>query len=442
MKIVIFAILVLLAVAKVKDDLITEDLPGCGHWDFDAYSGYVSVDDHNEFHYLFVESQNQPETDPLLIWFTGGPGCSSMLGFFMENGACVWDGLDDSPLPHNNEFSWNAKANVLYVENPAGVGFNLGYKGEHLDDEVAGKQEMNFVLNWFQNFPEFKKNDLYVTGESYGGIYVPYLAYNLHANNHTTRSGGDINLKGVAIGNGVTDWSVDCDVAYVEMAYAHGLIPLELQERILKAGCDFSSFGEESRRECQEIYNEFSSYTRNINIYDVYRAPQDGGLMSPKPSVARLLSEETFASYTPFLKTKRLQDPFGLQVPQYLDREDVREILHVTKKSGKFQPCVNFDYSPLEKASLWIYPILKEGGYRILKYSGDTDGAVPTLGTERWLDKLGWPVKINHRPFVINDKVAGYYTEREGNILDSRPILFYCFLFNREPLSNLMLYRP
>jgi serine carboxypeptidase-like clade II len=68
----------------------------------------------------------------------------------------------------------------------------------------------------------------------------------------------------------------------------------------------------------------------------------------------------------------------------------------------------------LEKASLWIYPTLKEGGYRILKYSGDTDGAVPTLGTEKWIEALGWPIKTNHHPLIMDDKVFGYFTAREG----------------------------
>jgi carboxypeptidase C (cathepsin A) len=86
MKILLVALLFAFVFAAQKDALITSNLPGCGQWDFDAYSGYIPIDARNKFHYVFVESQNKPETDPLLVWFTGGPGCSSMLAFFMEHG--------------------------------------------------------------------------------------------------------------------------------------------------------------------------------------------------------------------------------------------------------------------------------------------------------------------------------------------------------------------
>ena len=46
---------------------------------FGAFSGYLNVSDAKALHYLFFESKNAPETDPVLIWFNGGPGCSSML---------------------------------------------------------------------------------------------------------------------------------------------------------------------------------------------------------------------------------------------------------------------------------------------------------------------------------------------------------------------------
>ena len=59
------------------------------------YSGYLNVNDTKELHYLFVESQSSPSTDPLVIWFNGGPGCSSMLGFSQEHGPFVMEDGDN-----------------------------------------------------------------------------------------------------------------------------------------------------------------------------------------------------------------------------------------------------------------------------------------------------------------------------------------------------------
>jgi serine carboxypeptidase-like clade 2 len=72
-------------------------------------------------------------------------------------------------------------------------------------------------------------------------------------------------------------------------------------------------------------------------------------------------------------------------------------------------------YVAYREGSLWIYPILKKYGYRLMFYSGDTDGAVPTLGSRRWINSMSWQVT---KPWTAwtsdDDQIAGNFIEYEN----------------------------
>ena len=79
------------------------------------YSGYLngSKDGNVQLHYWFIESQSDPDSDPLVLWFNGGPGHSSLEGLLMGNGPFR---IDDSGESFDyNDYAFNTKANMLYL---------------------------------------------------------------------------------------------------------------------------------------------------------------------------------------------------------------------------------------------------------------------------------------------------------------------------------------
>jgi carboxypeptidase C (cathepsin A) len=128
---------------------------------------------------------------------------------------------------------------VLYLDQPAGVGYSTcaGTASCTFNDHVSGQDNLDVILAWFEKYPEFKTNDLYLSGESYGGIYVPYMAYFIDQHNTTNAADDSVfkpNLKGFAVGNGGTNWDYDTTAAFVEMGYWHSLYDTDLYDQFQK----------------------------------------------------------------------------------------------------------------------------------------------------------------------------------------------------------------
>lgn len=108
-----------------------------------AYSGYVNLpaneaegrpyDIHTFF--WFFEARKNPQYAPLSLWLQGGPGATSSLGVFQENGPCYVN--HDSKSTRLNPWSWNNEVNMLYVDQPAETGFSYSSLINGTIDEVS-----------------------------------------------------------------------------------------------------------------------------------------------------------------------------------------------------------------------------------------------------------------------------------------------------------------
>jgi carboxypeptidase C (cathepsin A) len=437
----LFLICLLVLVGASLCDLVKDlpDYPYKGR----MFSGYLNVENpKKKLHYLFIESANDSKKAPLILWLNGGPGCSSLLGWAQEHGPASFG--DESESFTMNPYSWHKLANIIYLESPAGVGFSYidSNRAEDLaiNDEISSKENLEAVVDFFKKFPSLRNNEFYIAGESYAGIYVPTLSEKIVDYNQKQISSQKINFKGFLVGNGVTDWSVDCDAALVDFAFSHALYSPELRAKYIEA-CKVKV----NDAECGKAKDKIQLEVSKVNIYDIYRKCYDNS--SPKNNnnnEVYLLSKDskpTYRNYTPWLFSGLLknshskkrnflayleEEPLTSTPPcvdskgpdSYFNRADVKQALNVRSDLvwGMCSESVGNNYQRGEKASFYLYPKLINAGLKILIYSGDTDAAVPVNGTQRWISNLKLPVISPWRSWKTDDlnTVAGYRTVYKG----------------------------
>lgn len=216
----------------LKDEI--HDLPGAPPVHFRMFSGYIDVSAPDEppgtrqMFYWFVESQSDPDTDPVLLWTNGGPGCSGLAGFLTENGP--FRPTHDGRRLKINPFSWNKLANMVFIEQPMGVGFSHSTEQLPFGDASAAADNLRFILGFFARYPQYVSTDFYLSSESYGGHYLPTLAQLMEESNTVPQ------LRGVFLGNPLT-WEKYRSYGAYGTAWGHQLLPQSLWRSYESMGC-------------------------------------------------------------------------------------------------------------------------------------------------------------------------------------------------------------
>jgi len=161
------------------------------------YAGFVEVNsasNHNLFYWMF---RHDDDTKPVIVYLEGGPGSSSVGALFVENGPFrVSFDKDKEYVVKQIQGSWASLGHLVFLDQPVGTGFSYG--NEMITSLSEGKDDfISFLKKFYETYPEFKGNDLILTGQSFGGKYLPIYATGILDDNKGKAQADQIPLKAV-----------------------------------------------------------------------------------------------------------------------------------------------------------------------------------------------------------------------------------------------------
>lgn len=253
------------------------------------------------------------------------------------------------------------------------------------------------------------------------------------------------------VGNGVTNWTFDTANATMDVAYYRMLVPQTLKDQIKEKQCNFSGVGMSDfaylSEECEPLLDQMYNAFDGIDIYNIYgkcwywngtnttnftttdvRNQLYGQYKSKNGKVHEYQKFWSAQEYTPWVKPfVGASNDYGipgciyaLPAAEHLNNETVRAALNI-ETDQPWRMCANrnstFSYSKSASASQWAYELLRDSPLRMMHFSGDMDASVPTIGTERWFNRLGWNTTSPWMAHMTaDDNVGGYYQVLEGDL--------------------------
>lgn len=405
-------------------------LPGAENleFSFNQFSGYLTVNQTKQMHYWMVESAGNPATDPVVFWTNGGPGCSGLLGFLGEQGPFRPNADLSLSL---NEFSWNNIANMVFVEQPCGVGFSTSTAEDtsfdYSNNDAQAATDNYFMLQaFFERYPEYKGNDLYYTSESYGGHYMPTLAKEI-VDQNAAGVYPKLNYKGFAVGNPATTFH-STTPAMLEMYWGHQVVAKPTWDKYTKECVDYVLLP--NLTICEALFMDMYLQIGGLNPYAIdypvctEDSPRRGGraqrhwmlenifynasteLRNAVGLGANSVGLEPVAGYEP------CEEDY---MTAWINQASVKEALHV-KGDIEWEQCsrkIRYKQSDGHNSMVPYYQYLIDGnfGLNILVYSGDDDSVCATVGTQSWIWGMGYDVSGRMwQPYTLDGQTAGYFT--------------------------------
>ncbi|CAI0464499.1 unnamed protein product, partial [Linum tenue] len=427
----------LAAAAAAASESTIKYLPGFdGPLPFDLETGYVGVGEKEEaqLFYYFVKSEGNPVDDPVVLWLTGGPGCSALSGLVYEIGPMNFEIVEyNGSLPSLvlNPDSWTQAASIIFVDMPVGTGFSYATSIEESQssDFLQIQQAYEFLRKWLIDHPEFITNPVYVGGDSFSGLIVPGVVANISDGNEEGKI-PFINLKVL-----VNSFNLLNQLKFVVVLfpflmecqlYDHRLRLYEYLTNLLTK-CSGYLLGNAATDPLFENNFEIPyAFGHAIISYELYQAtaginhaqilePQCA-YASPKPMEILYRKRYLKDQFQGFLELNDRLPTIGCHTYGYLlskywaNDKSVQTALHIKEGSiGTWQRCnYGLPYAHQIFRSVDDHLYLSEKGYRSLVYSGDHDMMVTYLGTQAWIRALNFSIVDDWRSWHVENQVSGY----------------------------------
>ncbi|ETV91833.1 hypothetical protein H310_13662 [Aphanomyces invadans] len=357
------------------------------------HAGHINVDianGGNVFYWHFAadpdDASESAATLPLVIWLQGGPGCSSLIGLFVECGPFR---LHEDGSMTANPHGWHKAANVVFVDQPVGTGMSTVNPDAYPSSgaQVAAQFYL-FLVGFLQRHPQYvtgtSTRPIYLFGESHAGRWIPqFYSYIAAQNAQHAPPSVHIRIDGVGIGNG---W-IHPRIQYDYSAFAHGLgLISRAQRRALEL----------EYIQCQAAIDAGDMNTpacfRNLDTILTSVQGSTSGAPSSGLNVYDVRLYGSVAHYP-------LQKPL---LAAFLNRADVRRAMNWSDKASTdvrfthtFEECnahVNRNLAGEDAVStVSDIQAMLAGGVRVLLYNGQWDLICNALNTEHVVQQLEWP---------------------------------------------------
>lgn len=386
------------------------------------------------------------------VWFNGGPGCSSLIGLMTGNGPFSFDG--NSTQLVQNPHSWTKLGHVLYIDQPAGAGFSTASTPNPVrDNERVTSDFYRWLQAFYTHFPHLQSKQLHMIGESYAGIYIPYFASAIAANN----ANFPLDLRSISLGDGT--WGNAAVLSDVAIGTY-----LRSKQSLLQIPDDILVVFDEADQSCgfDEVIQKGTTYPPDgkfivpgdpedlnyrRNLPQRHKQRRRSLIADADPSICPqthpTTPEEvlqsiqnstchgpcaTFATAVEYLQTTtNCFDMYDVSnqcdaidalplLKSYFSRPDVQEALHVHNHSSTFDPCnsdilktlLSEEPSPTPPGYSIIPDLTSTHGVHLHIYSGENDLLINHFGTEISMQNLTWRGTrgYGHKPdqaFYVDD---------------------------------------